>query len=357
MDIIFASSNPHLPQTFGGVEFNTHQLALELQRRGHNVAVLTVLSRVDLFGLQREAYLLATGNKVWTDAKLGYLVHRARRPWDVVARLPRYQVAIMTNGRMVDFAKGFAQAGTHNVAYLHGVTEFKDWDRRLVCGPSPLFPSIWALSEFTAERFRQVHGLESTVIRPIFQEERYKTHVAGRHVTFINPVSEKGVELALQIAELCADIPFVFVLGWPMSRKRLYRLKSKLRQLPNVRLQASTYDIRTVHQNTKVLLVPTSPQWDETWGRVVSEAQINGIPVVASNHGALPESVGNGGILLDYKQPPEIWASEIRRLWLDEAYHSQVSQAAVNYSRRAEICPRAQVDLLEATLEQAVLRS
>jgi glycosyltransferase involved in cell wall biosynthesis len=355
MDIIFASSNPHLPQTFGGVELNTHELALGLKRRGHNVAVLTVLSRVDLFGLQREAFLVATRNNVWSDSKLGYEVHRAREPWACIPIIPRYQVAIMTNGRMVDFAKGFLQAGTRTVAYLHGVTEFKSWDPKFVSGPHALFAGIWSFSEFTAQRFRQTHGLGSIVIRPIFQEERYKVHVDGRYVTFINPVPEKGVDRALEIAALCPDIQFVFVRGWPLGFKELRRLKSKLRQLPNVQLQSSTYDIRTIHRHTKILLVPTSLRWEETWGRVVSEAQISGIPVIASNHGALPESVGNGGILIDYEQPAEIWATEVRKLWMEEAYHAKVSQAAIAYSRRMEISPKAQLDLLEASIEQLML--
>jgi glycosyltransferase involved in cell wall biosynthesis len=252
---------------------------------------------------------------------------------------------------MVEFAKGFSQAGTHSVAYLHGVTEFKSWESSFVRGPDALFCNIWSLSKFTADRFRQAHGLESRVIRPIFREERYKTQVTGHHVTFINPVPEKGVDRALQIAALCPDIPFVFVLGWPLGIGGLLSLKSRLRHLANVQLRSSTYDIRKIHRTTKILLVPTSLQWDETWGRVASEAQISGIPVVASNHGALPESVGIGGILIDYERPAEDWASEIRKLWIDEAYYTKVSQAAAAYACRIEINPKAQVDLLEGTLK------
>ena len=352
MKIVFASSNPHLPQIFGGVEFNTHQLALQLKKRGHDVAVLTMLSRVDLFGIRREAQLLATRRSVWLDNDLGYPVYRARNPWAVVPELPQYDFAILTNGKMLDFARSFAKVGTQNVAYLHGVTEFKTWSRDLLHGPDSVFNGLWSLSEFTAEQFRQVHGLDSTVIRPIFRSEEYKTEVRGRHVTFINPVAEKGVDLALQIAALCPDIPFVFVVGWPLGLKGSRQLRSQLRKTPNVRLQKSTYDIRTVHQKTRILLVPTSLLWEETWGRVASEAQINGIPVVASNHGALPESVGTGGILLDYKRPAEEWASVIRRLWSDDNYHSEISRGALAYSKRPELNPEAQVDLLVSSLEQ-----
>jgi glycosyltransferase involved in cell wall biosynthesis len=351
MDLVFASSNPHLPQSFGGVEFNTHQLSLELKKRGHKVAVLTILARGDLFGLQREARLLATRRKVWIDHELGYPVYRARRPWEVVAELPHFETAILTNGRMLDFARGFSMAGTRSVAYLHGVIEFTHWSKQSIEGPARLFSDFWALSEFTAQRFYKVHGISSTVILPIFYAEQYRIGVTGRHVTFINPVPEKGVNLALEIAALCPDIPFVYVLGWPLRIGELYRLKSKIRRLPNVQLRDRTYDIRLVHKYSKILLVPTSCHWEETWGRVASEAQINGIPVVASDHGALPESVGKGGILLSCNAPAESWASAIRNLWTDNALYSRISEAATEHSQRSQLNPERQIELLLASLE------
>ena len=61
-------------------------------------------------------------------------------------------------------------------------------------------------------------------------------------------------------------------------------------------------DMRSVYRDTKVLLVPS--QWLETWGRVATEAQFSGIPVLASRSGALPEAVGPGGILSNRQLRP-----------------------------------------------------
>ena len=45
MNILFVSQYSHLPQFVGGIEVNTHVLARELARRGHNAAVLAKLVR------------------------------------------------------------------------------------------------------------------------------------------------------------------------------------------------------------------------------------------------------------------------------------------------------------------------
>lgn len=61
------------------------------------------------------------------------------------------------------------------------------------------------------------------------------------------------------------------------------------------------------------------PSLDEGFGLTALEAMSAGVPVVASNRGALPEVVGAGGALLD---PADIdgWVAAITRLVSDEAW-------------------------------------
>ena len=61
--------------------------------------------------------------------------------------------------------------------------------------------------------------------------------------------------------------------------------------LPNVTLHPSYPDMRAGQHSLK-LLVPSI--YEETYGRVVTQAQVNGIPALASSRGGLPESVGEG---------------------------------------------------------------
>ena len=60
-----------------------------------------------------------------------------------------------------------------------------------------------------------------------------------------------------------------------------------------------------------VLAVPSVPMpgWLEQFGRVVVEAQASGIPVVASASGALPDVVGDSGLLVPPRDPDALRAA------------------------------------------------
>lgn len=328
---------------------NTHELASELVRRGNRVWVVAKLSLRNGFGLWRAARIRVLRRNVSVDCELGYPVLRARRPWELADELPRPAVAVVQNGAMLDFATAFARVGVPSVAYLHGLS-FEAWGQTGTPIALP-FRGYIANSRFTAERFRRRYGLDTVVIPPLFRRDRYVTQASGLMVTFINPVPVKGMELALEIAELCPDIPFCFVRAWPLGMTAAARLRRRLRRLGNIQLRDGTSDMRSIYRDTRILLVPS--QWEaETWGRVASEAQFSGIPVVASNRGGLPEAVGPGGIILGYDHPARVWADALRQLWFDARRYGELSEAALCHAGRPELDPERQVNLLVETLGQ-----
>jgi glycosyltransferase involved in cell wall biosynthesis len=341
VNIAFVSGNPHIPQLFGGLEVNTHALASELVRRGNSVYVLAKLSLRNRFGLRRAALTAASRRRLWVDSDLGYPVFRSRHPARDARELPRPAVAVVQNGPMLDLAGGFARLGVPTVAYLHGLG-FERWRGEPARFP---FHGYIANSQFTASRLRDRFGIDAAVLPPLFRREDYATPVIGNMVTLVNPVAVKGVDLALQIAALCPDIPFTFVRGWPLGFKEEAALRRKLRRLGNVALRDRTDDMRTIYRETRILLVPS--QWeDETWGRVVSEAQFSGIPVIASDRGGLPEAVGPGGIILGHDAPAAVWANTVAGLWSSKADYDRLSQSALSHSHRAELVPERQVSAL-----------
>ena len=73
-----------------------------------------------------------------------------------------------------------------------------------------------------------------------------------------------------------------------------------------------------VYRTFDVLAVPSVPMagWIEQFGRVVVEAQASGVPVVASRSGALPDVVGEAGLVVEPGDPRKL--SEALVAYLDE---------------------------------------
>src|SRR5437764_15303430 len=94
----------------------------------------------------------------------------------------------------------------------------------------------------------------------------------------------------------------------------------------NVQIRASVQEPARLYGDAKVLLVPST--YPEAWGRVVPEAQMSGIPVVATAIGGLPEAVGEGGILIDPAASAKSWSRTVSDLWdNDNAYRQYVGMA------------------------------
>lgn len=342
MNILLASGTAYLPHVVGGLEVNTHELALELNRRGVRTSVLSRLPLRRVDGALRAVSNFIHGTDVCVDRQLGYDVYLSRKPWGSLDGLPLPRLVVVQNGNMVEIGKAFACRGVPAIAYLHGL-EFDIGRRRWTGSTGSLpFRAYIANSEFTAARLRDRFGVQACVIPPVFRAERYRVAGDRRCVTFINPVAEKGVEIALAIAEQCPEIPFRFVKGWPLGMRQAALLKGRIRRLANVELVERSGDMSPIYASTRVLLAPS--QWAETWGRVVSEAQFSGIPVLASDRGALPETVGPGGAIIKYDAPACTWATELRRMWSDDLYYQQLQQAALTHSRRPELDFGQQID-------------
>ena len=191
-----------------------------------------------------------------------------------------------------------------------------------------------ANSHFTAEKYRDAFGVDPTVIYPSIPQELYRTQTTKENVTFINPSAHKGLAIAIELARRCPSIPFVINENWPLTAKEHEELRQKVQGLANVTFMPAQDDMRRVYGKCKILLVPSL--WEEAYGRVVAEAQISGIPVVASARGGLPETVGPGGILLDPLGPINNWVNAIQKLWTDDNYYAALSAAALAHATRQD---------------------
>ena len=204
---------------------------------------------------------------------------------------------------------------------------------------------VIANSPFTASLTAPFTRNEIGVVLPLTELEQYRvTKRQRQYITFINPIPEKGLDVAIEIARCLPQERFLFVKGkWAKYKAReIEAFMKPIYKLPNVEVWNHQQDMRQIYAVTDILLVPS--QFDETFGRVIVEAQVNGIPVVASKVGGIPYTLGQGGILVEPKDKPQGYLEALQRLRSDETLYRQLSALALENSQRLEFDPEQQVN-------------
>jgi len=219
----------------------------------------------------------------------------------------------------------------HNLSY--GGTEFfRDYDNVIV-------PSA-----FARDHYRSAANMECVILPPVLEPGQVvaaSSPERKRYATFVNPEPAKGATWFARLAEvLCRvrpDLPLLVVEGrghidW------LGRCGIDLSATQSIHRMENTADPRWFYRVSRVMLMPSLV--GETFGRVAAEAQINGIPVLASDRGALPDTVGAGGVILPIpphitpstSEPPTAdevapWVEAVIRIWEDPVWEEHLVQA------------------------------
>lgn len=187
-------------------------------------------------------------------------------------------------------------------------------------------------SKFAASYYRTSIGIDCTVLPNLVNMSRSVAQAREpRYITFVNPSFEKGVYIFARIAEelgrLRPEIPLLVVEGRG-SERTLADCGLDLATQGNVYLMGHTHDPRRFWGVTKICLLPSL--WWENQPLVAVEAMANGIPVIGSNRGGIPEALGRSGIILPIPDrltaatralptPQEVspWIDAIVHLWDD----------------------------------------
>ena len=96
---------------------------------------------------------------------------------------------------------------------------------------------------------------------------------------------------------------------------------------------------------TRVCVMPSL--WRESQPLVAIEAMANGIPVIGSDRGGIPESLGKAGVVLSLPErltptsrvlptPEEVspWVEAVIKLWDDEPHYAEQCRLALSESLR-----------------------
>ena len=222
-------------------------------------------------------------------------------------------------------------------------------------------------SQFAASYYRRALGLTCSVLPcPMPIDRSRALSREPRYATFVNPSYEKGVFAFARIADELGrrrpDIPLLVVEGAGTERT-LVDCGLDLRAHGNVSLMAHTPDPRIFWGVTRICVMPSS-RW-ESQPLVAIEAMINGVPVVGSDRGGMPEALGDSGIVLGLPsrlgvatrelptaEEVEPWVKAIIALWDDGEWYSELSRRAIVESNRwaPEVFEPQYVDFFERLL-------
>lgn len=240
----------------------------------------------------------------------------------------------------------------------------------LAYGPSPLFAATDAVvvpSEFARRHYRQVLGREPVVLPGPWNPQRLISQDnTGEFATFVGPRPDKGVgwfaRLLQETSRCRPDIRFLAVEGRGQAGW-LARTGLDLAGVRNLHVLPPTTDPRRFYGVSRLVLVPSLVR--ETLGRVAVEALLNGLPVLASDRGGLPEALAGAGFLFpmgeDHRPDGSTlptaadvrpWLETIVRLWDDTAFHRAANRracAAAEAWHPAQLLPRFEAFLCGLT--------
>ena len=247
-------------------------------------------------------------------------------------------------------------------------------------GPDCAFPSeaktdvlrqadaVIGVSRYVSDYIRQWSGIPAVYV-PISLPDPPPYPDLGRFenefVTLVNPCAVKGISIFLELADRMPEVRFAAVPTWGATAAD----RAALERRANVTLLDAADNVDEIFRRTRVLLVPSL--WAEARSRIVMEAMLRGVPVMASNVGGIPEAKLGVDYLLPVRPiekyrpqlddqmvplpvlPPQDigpWQAALERLLSDRAHYEAISRA----SRQAALADAAglTVDPFEDLLEQ-----
>jgi surfactin synthase thioesterase subunit/glycosyltransferase involved in cell wall biosynthesis len=310
MRILLAQNSLYYPAHGGGDKSN--RLLLEaLAARGHACAVV---ARIGVFGdAGRESYLQELAARgVAAHAGADGIVHFNRAGVDVhVATAPNLRAAFVS--QMEAFQPDAILASTDDPAQLLLEPALRHPTARVVYlaratlalpfGPDCAFPSeakaarlraadrVVGVSQYVADYIRRYAGIEAVHVPISLMEPEPGQNawpLLGRFenefVTFVNPCAVKGMAIFLALAGAFPEVAFAAVPTWGTNQQDRAALAAR----GNIRLLDPVDDIDRLLARTRVLLAPSL--WAEARSRIVLEAMLRGVPVMAANVGGIPEA-------------------------------------------------------------------
>jgi surfactin synthase thioesterase subunit/glycosyltransferase involved in cell wall biosynthesis len=306
MRILLASNAQYVP-AHGGGERSNRMLIEALAAHGHQCFVVTRIERFGAEGAQRfEAELAARQVETeLTDSGVrfrlgGVDVNAATHPASFRAFFVAQRDALQPDVIIAstdDPAQLLLEAALEDP---HAATVFLARATvALPFGPDAAFTSsekteflrradaVIGVSEYVASYIRDCSGIPAIHVPIALPEPGPHPNVGSfdnQFVTLVNPCAVKGISVLLELAAAMPHLEFAAVPTWGTTSDDLHHLKRHR----NITVLPKVDRINDLLMRTRVLLVPSL--WTEARSRLVVEAMLAGVPVIASNLGGLPEA-------------------------------------------------------------------
>jgi glycosyltransferase involved in cell wall biosynthesis len=220
----------------------------------------------------------------------------------------------------------YALAGTASAAQV--------WREKGFTGNMAVVPQFGVDPELFNPKFAEIESRQEN-LAPSTSHQAPSQHSAlsTQHFTvgYIGRlVEEKGIHLLLEAAARLKDDWRLRIVGSGPMRDSLHALAHQLNisdrvewidWIPSVEMPAQYHQI-------DVLAVPslTRPNWKEQFGRVLIEAMSGGVPVVGSDSGAIPDIIGQAGLVVPEGDIPAL-ATALCRLQDNAALRAQLAES------------------------------
>jgi glycosyltransferase involved in cell wall biosynthesis len=249
------------------IQFNGHFHLHYYPRIGHEIRAF----KPDIVHIDEEPYNLATWHTLWHARRCGaktlfFSWQNINRPYPWIVRLGEKWAL-----RKIDYAL----VGTPSAAAV--------WRGKGYSGPLDVIPQF---------------GVDPGLFAPPERPRSGGTFVVG----FVGRlVEEKGGALLLDALALLGGVWQLDIIGDGPQKSALEAQAKRLHlsdrvtfgTLPSVRMAG-------YYQGLDVLVVPslTRANWKEQFGRVSIEAMACGVPVIGSSSGAIPDVIGEAGLIV-----------------------------------------------------------
>jgi glycosyltransferase involved in cell wall biosynthesis len=254
-----------------GAEYVAHNINKYLLSQGHEVRVLNLQSNTPQYTYD--------GVEVFGNVK-------GIDPY-------RWADVILTH---LDFTRFVINIGsvirTPVIHFVHNSFKYEEVEQGAGKKQYVVYNSNWVRGELN-------YSHEGVVLYPPCPKQAYQINhdpISNEYITLMNLNENKGGLILLKLAKEMPARKFLAVTGSYDDGGLQPAIIAALKELPNVKVVEHSPDVKSIYAQTRILLVPSRY---ESWGRVATEAMINGIPVIACPTPGLRENCGEGAIFVN----------------------------------------------------------